>query len=562
MKKNNYLIYSAILFFGLILGYFIFSPSSDSNHEVTENEVHQIYTCAMHPQIRQDKPGNCPICGMQLVPVSSTNSQSKTSLTMSKSAMKLAQISTVLVYEKAIIKEIILPAEVKYNQALKSSISAQFDGRVNQLIANYLGKSVKKGETVALVYAPILSEIHRELIEAQKRNDASLVKVTEDRLKQVLVDSKTIEKMKSARSPWLEFPINSQVDGVISELNVSKNDSFEKGKSLIQLDDISILWIEANVQESDISYFKLGQSVEVTLANKKVIHSKVSFINPIVNPDTRTSTIRLEIDNKNNQIKAGMLAQIKVEIPLESSLIIPKTAVLWTGKKSIVYVQNPNETEPTFEARIVEIGDSSDEFVQVISGLTEGEIVVQNGVFRVDSAAQLANVTSMMNGETKSEQNKSIHKFTSLSKETTKQLIQVLDAYFVLKNELVKSDLGKTILAAQKLDEKIDLIGHSDLEPSLHDYWMEISYELGQILDKIKKTNDLGLVRAQFILLSKKMIELAKSVPISEKIIYVQFCPMADSDRGATWLSEQEEIRNPYYGTMMLTCGETIEKLD
>jgi len=237
------------------------------------------------------------------------------------------------------------------------------------------------------------------------------------------------------------------------------------------------------------------------------------------------------------------------------SLIIPESAVLWTGKRSVVYIQ-PNPSEAIFEMREVELGNLRNDSYVVNSGLKSGDLVVAKGTFTVDAAAQLQRKKSMMNetGET-NVPNKMKMEFSDEAQDTFGDLLEI---YLNLKDALVASDEEQTQMLAQKGAEVASKI--SDLP--MDDMGKNHISKLEEQLTKMSSKSNVEDQRTVFVELSKNMIQIGQHMNNLDTKLYVQHCPMANNDNGANWLSLEEEIRNPYYGDAMLTCGSVVGTID
>jgi Cu(I)/Ag(I) efflux system membrane fusion protein len=238
-----------------------------------------------------------------------------------------------------------------------------------------------------------------------------------------------------------------------------------------------------------------------------------------------------------------MFVQASLEPRESNGLKIPASAVLWTGKRSLVYVQT---TSSSFEIREVEIGQEDDEYYTVLSGLTLGESVVVSGAFQIDASAQLRGLESMMSYQAEDEEN--TESFTAQEDSMMSVLVQ---PYLILKDELVRSD-AKAVSATAK--EMLVLLSDKKYAFSRSN--------LNTLLESLQATDDIEEQRELFRLISNEMIQWASSTQSVSSKLYVQFCPMANNNMGAKWLSTEEQIRNPFYGDAMLTCGSVVEILE
>jgi Cu(I)/Ag(I) efflux system membrane fusion protein len=235
----------------------------------------------------------------------------------------------------------------------------------------------------------------------------------------------------------------------------------------------------------------------------------------------------------------------------EKRLSIPRTALLWSGKRSIVYIKVPDAEFPSYEMREITIGPRMGDMWLVEAGLEVGEEIVTNGVFAIDAAAQLSgNYSMLMRPEKKTMETPQAFR---------QQITVVAEAYFELKNGLVESDEGVVKAASAKVKNSLAKVDMALLQGQAHDHWMALEKQLSEAAGMIEKAKDIESQREHFEMLSEQILEMTESFGIEKDKVYKQFCPMAFDDKGAYWLSEIEEIRNPYFGDDMLTCGEVKE---
>lgn len=564
MKKI--IIYIGILIAGLLLGYLFFGNSSEektANHEHEQGETETMWTCSMHPQIMQPEPGDCPICGMDLIPADATSDGlGADEISMTENAMKLANIQTSIVGQgNGIDGKITLSGKIEVNDDQNAAMPAHFDGRVEKLYVNTVGDKVRMGQTIASVYSPELVAAQQELLTAVKLKNTQpqLYNAVRNKFKNWKISSAMLDEIEKSGSIKTSWPIHSHVNGTVTEIMVEEGAHIMNGMPILKVSNLNSVWAVFDAYESQISNLKEGQTLDISVnaIPNTDFSGKISFIDPILNNNSRTVEVRVVLNNSNNQLKPGMFVQAAVESASKSnqeSLEVPKSAVMWTGERSLVYVKT-SATEPVFEMREVKLGNSSGETYQVLEGLSGGEEVVTNGTFTVDAAAQLQGKSSMMNQ--KVEMNAEMGMEMKLSKAFQTQFKQLLPSYFELKDALVASDAEKTSAIASELlqkTEKMNIEGSSEM---LSGHVAKIREMLEGISENVKLENQ----RYHFRILSQQMILVAGNVQEFDDTIYVQHCPMANSNKGADWLSLSKNIENPYYGEAMLTCGDIQREL-
>jgi len=412
--KNKYIKLAGVLLLGIFLGWLLFGRSSGQQNAAVEHaHVHepesQVWTCSMHPQIRMDKPGKCPLCGMDLIPLSTSGGNDTIdpdAIQLSKEAMALANVQTTTVSRQHPVKDIRLYGTIQVDERLSQSQTSPVNGRIEKLSVNFTGESVRQGQTVATVYSPDLLNAQQELLEAVKMQSVQplLLQAAREKLRLwKLTDEQiaAIEKLGVAH-PLVEIKANT--NGVVVAKNVDQGDYISQGSVLLNIANLSQVWVMFDAYETDLPFLRVGDNLEFTLqaVPGKTFSGKIAFIDPLLDKNTRTSKVRVVTSNPGMQLKPEMFASAKVNAPLKQhndQIVIPKSAVLWTGKRSIVYVKQPNTETPAFMLREVELGPSLGSTYVVMSGLENGDEIVTNGTFSIDATAQLEGKRSMMNLE-------------------------------------------------------------------------------------------------------------------------------------------------------------------
>ena len=399
------------LFIGLGLGWLFFSnksvqPETQGHSEHSEQQT--IWTCSMHPQIKQDKPGQCPICGMDLVPVTSIDSDeelvSADEIQMSESAVQLANIQTTLVARGVPQKSISLLGKVKPDERNIAELTARFGGRIEKLFVNYTGQRVSKGQKMAMIYSPELITAQKELLEAVrfKETNPAYYKAAVSKLKLWDLTNEQIENIIEKSEPELFFNVLSPITGTVTQKYVSQGDYIKEGDGLFKVIDLANVWVMFEAYESDLPWIHTGDQIEFTIQSLpgKSYKGKVTYIDPFIDPGTRVAKVRIELSNSEQALKPEMFANgilYSNAAGNSNELLIPKSSILWTGKRAVVYVKAGNKETPSFQYREITLGPEAGNFYVAAKGLHEGEEIATNGVFKIDAAAQLAGKPSMMN---------------------------------------------------------------------------------------------------------------------------------------------------------------------
>lgn len=408
MHKHIALFLVLSMIAGLIIGWAVFHRDHPHNHQSSEG--HTMYTCSMDPQVRQDHPGKCPICGMDLIPVSETHATTKAinpnAVMMSDEAIALANIETQTVGSGATDKSIRLLGKIQADERLKQTQSAYVGGRIEKLYVNAVGDHVGRGQTLAIIYSPELYMAEQELVAAlnfpvSAQRKAMIDAATEKLRLLNLTPAQVNAVLRSKKaSPYVELKANTS--GTVISKNISQGDYVKQGQPLLEIADLKRVWALFQAYEGELPFISKGATIHFTseAMPDKTFTGRVSFIDPVVDATSRTTGVRVEMDNRNGLFKPEMLLTGNLVANMKQysgSIVVPKSAVLWTGKRSVVYVKDDTEDQPTFMLRQVTLGPSLPDGYVITDGLAEGEEIVTNGAFAIDASAQLSGKKSMMN---------------------------------------------------------------------------------------------------------------------------------------------------------------------
>lgn len=585
---KNYIIYIGILLIGLLLGWLLFGNSSENDtiHEhsdIVNNE--QMWTCSMHPQIMKTEPGDCPICGMDLIPAESgAEGLLADQFKLTENAMALANIQTsVIGVGSEVDNAIRISGKIVENEALEEFQVSFFAGRIENLHVTYTGEKVSKGQLLATLYSSDLYAAQQELITASTLKDTqkSLYVAVRNKLKLWKLSEKQIDQIEKTGKPIENFPVYATVSGTVTEKLVAKGDYVAQGQALFKIANLNSVWANFDIYENQIGLFNKDQLIQITTNAfpNKTFTAKTDFIEPVLDDKTRTVKLRAVLPNNDGIFKPGMFVEGKVANVSsgQEPLIIPASAILWTGKRSVVYLK-PDPNQPVFEMREIVIGNRMGENYEVLEGLNAGDEIVTNGAFTVDAAAQLQGKKSMMNKsgsqistgheghlrQSVSENKPNRETFLKRKVESPdfkNGLNSLFSSYFDLKDALVNDDAVLALKQAQKMASYLKEIDRSAIKKENQEIWSKVSEELSKSLQQILTQKELEGIRKEFIAVSEKMIFLAQNFDASENPMYIQHCPMANTNKGADWLSLHQLIKNPYFGSSMLSCGEVIDTI-
>jgi|25_taG_2_1085351.scaffolds.fasta_scaffold01437_3 Cu(I)/Ag(I) efflux system membrane fusion protein len=622
MKKyKNYIIAAGILVIGIFLG-LLFSGDKeevvhrDGEHDYVQDEETGLWTCSMHPQIQMEEPGNCPICGMELIPLEESDNEEEqiasNEIVMSPEALQLANIQTSVVQTADASKEIRLLGRVTPDERKLFSQVSHIPGRIERLYVNFTGEKVYRGQKIARLYSPELISAQKELLEAIRSKEVypQLYTASRSKLKLWKVSDAQIDAIEESGEVQEQIDILADHSGYVMSRNVELGDYVEAGSNLFEIANLSTVWVMFEAYEADIPWIDNGDVVNFTIQAipGKKFQGKVTYIDPFVSPNTRVAKVRVEVKNPSNKLLPEMYANGVIQAQLDEdkakdALLIPKSAVLWTGKRAVVYVQVPHEKTISFVYREITLGPDTGDFYMVEEGLEEGEVVATNGVFRIDASAQLVGQKSMMNPDggvvmtghnhggmdmggdsnekgaemdmnddemknmdhSQMEDNTDhteMKKRMEVSKEFKNQLKQVFEEYLDLKDAFANDDKGKAQKSTQDVLKSMSKVDMQLLEDhEAHNHWMLIQEEVTTSAKSISEISEIEEQRKHFKHLSAHLIKAVQLFGVGQTV-YKQFCPMADDNKGATWMSLSKEIKNPYLGEAMPTCGETVETIE
>lgn len=601
INRTHIITGALLVLLGLLAGYVLFGRESTEGEagdlaQDTEHQLDQdvdgddeIWTCSMHPSVRADGPGQCPICGMDLIPASEMEQEdSDYAMTMTAAAAELAQVQTSTVRRDAPTREIRLPGRVEVDERRITGVTAQFPGRIEELKVNFTGSTIQQGQPMAAVYSPELVSAQRELIEAVRHEERNprLAASAREKLRQWQITEEQIRQIEESGEVRTRFDVLAPASGVVLSRNVSRQEHVEEGAVLFEVAPMDQLWLILEAYEEDLPWLQEGASIEFTTrADPGATHeAEITYIDPVVDPQKRTVRVRADVVNGEGALKPEMLVRGTVRgSGADDQLMIPASAVLWTGPRSIVYVQDTGSEVPRFEAREVTLGSRAEDYYVIEDGLEEGEEVVTHGAFKIDSEFQLADRLSMMNREPGSgarpahdhgdqddspmeeleERDELPTPETSYHDDVPdafrEQLTSVVEAYLDVKDALATSDEEAARAHLSAMKGALEAVDMTLLEGDAHDAWMQDLNALESHLEHADHLQDIDELRGDFQTLSQVLTYSVQQFGV-EDVIYHQYCPMAFDEEGGYWLSDREEIENPYIPEEMPDCGEVIER--
>ena len=447
MKKNIIIIISIVIIAAIGLFFLIGNgPSGNAQNDAVHK---QLYTCGMHPDIISDEPGNCPICGMKLVPVkNSTGSKEKKILYWrapmdpnevydhpgkSKMGMDLVpvyddessssgivkidpavvqnmNVKTVPVEVKELSSEVVTNGVLKTNETKDYIVTTRVNGYIQKLYVDYTGQKVKKGEKLMDIYSPELVAAEQELITALSYQSAvnksdivsasnsgeELVKNSIRKLQLLQIPDEDIQHLKETKELKTYVTLYAQNSGTVISKNILDGQKITAGQPLMEISDLSTLWLTADIYEYELSKIELGSEAEIKFNYfpGKDFSGKISFIYPTIDPKSRTAKIRIDVNNLNGKMMPEMFANVKIfGRKLGVHPVVPENAVIRSGEKDIVIIALG---EGKFKPQQVTLGGYSNGYYQVLKGLEEGNQIVTSAQFLIDSESNLKSAISQL----------------------------------------------------------------------------------------------------------------------------------------------------------------------
>jgi Cu(I)/Ag(I) efflux system membrane fusion protein len=729
------------------------SPEAEASPPAgAQAEEATVWTCSMHPQVRSEKPGRCPICAMELVPVAKREGTGGLRrFATSEAGKELMDIETSPVERRFVEAEVRMVGKIEYDETRLAYITAWVPGRLDRLFVDYTGVSVREGDHLVYLYSPELLSAQEELLQALEavknleQSDVGIVRETaratveaaREKLRLWGLTKEQIEKIEQRGTPSDHMTIYAPVGGIVVHKNALEGMYVDTGTRIYTIADLSQVWIKLDAYESDLSWIKYGQPIEFTTVAYpgETFTGTIAFIDPVLNEKTRTVKVRVNAPNPEGKLRPGMfvraVARAKVaeggrvmdpnlagkwicpmhpdvvkddagscdicEMPLvrteslgyvpvdpakrEAPLVIPATAPLLTGTRAVVYRVVPDTEKPTYEGLEIVLGPRAGDWYIVRSGLKEGDLVVTNGNFKIDSQLQIEARPSMMTPEGGGAGAGHAHGATESKQEPGKSAVEVPAAVreqFVRILRIAKEareaaqagDLGAARKAFAELGEAVRAVDMKALAGHAHMLWMELSMllkndavegreaatledarrvsemltehvrrfsagfrlqaesstaaaseplpaavrsalagvyaayldaqealaqddraaavaaaetlasavktvpaeplpqagreewtahraDLDKAVSDMRRAEDIEAARRAFALVSETLAAVADRFgsPMDGPL-YRLHCPMAFSNRGADWLQTDRQVRNPYFGSAMLKCGE------
>jgi membrane fusion protein, copper/silver efflux system len=565
-RRRKFILYAGVTILVIVAFWLGYSLDDQPRvHTAGDHAAATTWTCSMHPQIKLPEAGQCPLCFMDLIPLDNDGDEAlpPRTLVLSESAAALAEIQTSRVQRGRAFADIRLTGRVAYDETRLSDITTRVSGRIDTLFVDFTGTSVEPGQPLASLYSPELYAAQTELLGAlQAGENSTVAKSARERLRLWGLSSMQIKAIETRGTAASHLHITSPTGGVVIHKTATEGLYVQTGTEIYKVADLSRVWVNLDAYESDLALLAAGQTVDfsVNALPGLSFSGEIQFIDPVLEPQTRTARVRVEVDNAQGKLKPGMFVKATAAAAVDTDseilpLLIPATAPLITGERAVVYVRHPAAEKPTFTGRDVVLGSRVGASYIVVSGLQEDERVVTRGNFKIDSALQIKAEHSMMNPPEVLIVHDAPQAFHT-------QLGAVLQAYLELQTALAADDDAPADDAAARMVEKLNAVDMTLLSGDAHIDWMEQEKLLRARFMKLAQAADIKARRDQFLHLSDPLWETLRLFAYTrDEPLRLFNCPMADLGKGGDWIQLESTTANPYFGAAMLRCGSQIDSL-
>jgi len=553
----------------------------------TPPSAEEVFWCPMHPQIKRNRPDTCPICNMALVPLEEgARADGYDGLILTARHVQQAGVVTEPVLRRELYREVDTTGRIVIDERRLAKITTWVFGRsrLDELHVNFTGERVEKGQVIGELFSPQLITTQDELLSAlQSRSPTlgdQLVEAAKRKLRYQGLSNRQIDSVVESRKVMERIPIDTPIGGTVIRRHVAEGQYVQEGDPLFEIADLSKLWLYADIYEDELPLISVGQAVELTVRSMpgEVFAGQVAFIDPIVQPNSRTVRVRLDINNTDGRLKPDMYARVRFTSDQPAMLAVPSEAVLWSGRRTVVIVREgegkfrPVEVKlgqkwlypvmPDVDGeRSLGFGAGARQYQQVLSGLSLGDEVVIAGAFLLGAESQFQSVLTKLLPP----QSVTATLTDLLGEELTDRVMKALCAYHELSAALANDDMTVSAQAASRLSEAVGDLAAS-ASKSDHPDLAEAAVRVRQAAQALAAADasDSKATRSAFGGVSRAMITMLRDHggrTLLGEDLFVFECPMADDFGFKLWLQPGQDMRNPYMGQRMLKCGKKLETL-
>ena len=541
----------------------------------------QVYWCPMHPDIKRDEPSTCPICNMALVLLEKgAEADTYDGLTLTARHVQQAGVTVEPVLERALRRELDTTGRIVPDERRLAKITSWVYGkaRIHALHVNFTGESVEKGQLLAKLFAPDLIIAQQELLiplhNASVPGSAELIKTARTKLLYQGLTEAQVDDIIEAGTALEYVPVYAPINGTVIERHVSEGEYVREGEPLFHLADLSHLWLYLDIYEDELPLVSLEQPVEISVRGRpgETFEGNVVFIDPIVQPETRTVRVRLNIDNPSGTLKPGMYARARITKELPSMLAVASDAVLWSGRRTIVIVKEGSgrfrpvevslgrrwlysQRSESANAETLEFSSGARQYHEVLEGLTEGDEVVTSGAFLLNAESQFQSVLTKL-----------LPRQEAPVAEMPASMANLLAAYYELSEHLANDKLDPLADSANHLVRAAEALATEAAEEDDSTLAAAAEHVARAATDFAKITPaEPDAARTAFASISRAIVDLLAEHGgprwLGDKLFLFE-CPMADEFGFKQWLQPNEDMRNPYMGQRMLKCGMQKEMFE
>ena len=380
--------------------------AGERGHEHGGDEI-AYYTCSMHPSVRQETPGKCPICAMDLTPVTKEEAETGV-IIVDEGRRQRIGVKTATIKEAPLGLSLRAVGRVTYDETKLEDVTLKVKGWIERLFVDSTGEPVRKGQPLFTLYSPELYAAEQEFLLALESQKAAantgapdradtLVKASRQRLRLWGLSEPQMTELARRGEALEQRAFLAPVSGYVIEKNVVTGAAIEAGQRLYRIAPLHRVWVEADVYESDLPHIAVGQKATITLpyVPGKIYEGKVAYVYPYLQGNTRTGKIRIEIANPHGDLKPDMYANIEVRRSLGQRLQVPTSAIIYTGPRRLVFV---DLGEGRLRPQEVKLGTRADEAYEVLEGLKAGDVVVTSGNFLIAAESRIRSAAKHWGG--------------------------------------------------------------------------------------------------------------------------------------------------------------------
>lgn len=614
------------------------ATSAMSSSGEAENKP-TIWTCSMHPQIRRDGPGSCPICGMDLVPVKESAGGVRT-VSISPEIKSLMNVQVSPVRRQYVAADVRMVGKIEYDETRLAHITAWVPGRLERMFVDFTGVEVNKGDHMVQIYSEALYTAQEELLAATRRDrpqsssrfiePLDLAESAREKLRLLGLTPEQIQTIEQRGKSSETVTIYSPVGGVVVEKMKQEGDRVQTGDRIYTVADLNHLWVQMDAYESDLAWLRYGQDVEFTTESYpgEVFHGRIAFIDPVLNEDTRTVKVRVNVNNDDGRLKPEMFVRAIVKsnvaaggrvldaslagkwispmhpeivkdqpgdcdicgMPLVRAeslgyvtaepsdaakpLVVPASAVLLTGTRAIVYVQIPDADKPTYEGREIVIGPRAGDFYLVKSGLNEGDLVVTNGNFKLDSSLQISAKPSMMTPQgggggghnhggmemPKADEGVTMNASPMELVAAVRDAMQgIVEQYKTIQEKVEAANLAEIRAGYDELGKAVEAVPADLIGPDMRPQWFEIAMLLGNDVTEGREVDSMSEADRVFALTRQHVDQMKAQFPLPMSHDEMQMPAMANMNAPPEVTQQVNGFVGPYLGLGKALTADDLE---